>query len=195
MFFSDYFLCPSSPTSYLRESILPPKCHRASKERTCTHTIWKFHPQVAFLSQFSQLCYSPRQLPLPTAISTPRSHVLLVLPAVFPHFLSGFHVLHWTWRSLQFTGHRIYQIISLSLWRISHLIWLLRTCSYLGWAQVAPIRLRKLVGDRGETLGFLGSPRPDPGDYPKHFLTTSLETLWVTLSLGIDRCMLGVDQY
>lgn len=109
--------------------------------------------QVDFPSWFSQLWQSPRQSPIPTAISTPLSHVLLVFPAVFPHFLSGFHVLHWTWRSFQFTGHRIYQIVSLCLWRISHLIWFLRTCSYLGWAQVAPIRLRQKTsgGERENT--------------------------------------------
>lgn len=110
---------------------ISPNVSQREYERACTHAILKPCPQIVFSSWFSQFCHSPRELLIPTAISTPRSHILLVFPAVFLHFLFGFHVLHWTSRSLQFTGHRISQVISPSLWRVSHLIWFLRTHSYL----------------------------------------------------------------
>lgn len=87
-----------------------------------TQAILTFHPQIVFPPEslncvtLLKNCLSPQPF-------QPLSHVPLVLPAVFSHFLFGVHGLHWTWRSLQFTGHSISQVITPSLWRVSHLIW------------------------------------------------------------------------
>lgn len=132
-----------------------------------THVILKFYPQITFSPWAFQFCYSPWELLIPQPYQ-PFLLIFLVLSPLFPHFLFGYHVLHWTWISLQFIHQRISQVISPSLWRVSHLIQFLRIYINLteGWAQVAPIRLRKLVGNQGKALEFHAFSRPDPSDFP-----------------------------